>query len=1010
MIRFAANALAAVWIVALSASAAMVCAAQPETAEELMARLPARSQEEARDIFAGILFLGPEGLDAACAGLGGSDSARDLASKYAISGLVKHVKSPGAEWRRKALVEAMLKALEAAKDKEAKAFLIGELQLAGGEECVEPLARYLGDERLCDPAARALTAIGSHEAGRALAGALASGEDWNRPALLNALAALRYESAAEAIRAQAASPNADVRWAALRAMADLGDPAIEALLEPLTRVDSSLERARAIDAWLAYALRIRDFGKLERCKAICESLIRERTGAGETHVQTAARAVLVDAFGAAALDSLLEAMESPHAETRGGALRLARDIADSEATRRWVAAMSAARPEARAEIARMLGERGDTVALPALLAAIGDTEPEVRLAAIEASARLGGEEALDALYAALAKPASAEEAKAAQAAILRIPGPAVADRALRALEGAGEEAQAALLSILAARRAGAAAASAFALAESPNADLRAAALKALPDLAGPEDAEKALELLMRSGDDAGRKAARGAFLAAAAARANEGSGATSLVLARLDAAGSAETQAALVALLPQTGGPKAFAALLESMRSAETPIREAAVRALAEWPGAEAAEPLIALAETEADTRLQALALRGYIGQIETDPTEAAAKLPILQRALAASRRAEEKKSIMAAAGAIGSLALLPAVVPQLSQQDARDEALQALLQIARPAIENGKPLDRDLAQALKEALPRIEDAETRRKADDYIAAVAADSSPGAPDGGEEGFRSLFNGKDLSGWIGAVDGYTVEDGAIVCLESKGGNLFTEQEFSDFVLRFEFKLTPGANNGLGIRAPLGGDAAYQGIESQILDDTAEKYANLKPYQFHGSIYGVVPAKRGFLKPVGEWNRQEIEARGSRIKVTLNGEVIVDADVRAAAQPQAMDGKAHPGLLRDSGHIGFLGHGSRVEFRNIRIKELLRRMPCPKPMRKRGIAASAFGALERRATGKGAEDEIRIGLLVAGCAQGGGPGEYRARLCRESARTGIRRDRASADASSADGPAG
>jgi len=191
----------------------------------------------------------------------------------------------------------------------------------------------------------------------------------------------------------------------------------------------------------------------------------------------------------------------------------------------------------------------------------------------------------------------------------------------------------------------------------------------------------------------------------------------------------------------------------------------------------------------------------------------------------------------------------------------------------------------------------------------------------------ENDYVPLFNGEDLSGWIGDKQGYAAEDGKIVIHPDRGsGNLLTKKEFSDFILLFEFKLTPGANNGLGIRAPLEGDAAYAGMELQILDNTAEEYKDLQAYQFHGSIYGVVPAKRGHLKPVGEWNEQEVIADGRRITVKLNGVTIVDANIDEASTPETMDGKDHPGLKSEKGHIGFLGHGSRVEFRNIRIKKL------------------------------------------------------------------------------------
>jgi hypothetical protein len=193
----------------------------------------------------------------------------------------------------------------------------------------------------------------------------------------------------------------------------------------------------------------------------------------------------------------------------------------------------------------------------------------------------------------------------------------------------------------------------------------------------------------------------------------------------------------------------------------------------------------------------------------------------------------------------------------------------------------------------------------------------------------EPGFTPLFNGQTLSGWKlfekKAGRGYIVENGAIVCPSDGGGNLYTEKEFANFVLRFEFRMEPGGNNGIGIRAPFTGDAAYEGMEIQILDHNHERYAGkLKPTQRHGSVYDVVPAMAENLKPAGEWNVQEIRAEGPSIRVTLNGKLITDADLSKVTDA-AVHAK-HPGLKRTAGHIGFLGHGTRVEFRNIRIMEL------------------------------------------------------------------------------------
>lgn len=192
----------------------------------------------------------------------------------------------------------------------------------------------------------------------------------------------------------------------------------------------------------------------------------------------------------------------------------------------------------------------------------------------------------------------------------------------------------------------------------------------------------------------------------------------------------------------------------------------------------------------------------------------------------------------------------------------------------------------------------------------------------------ENGFTQLFDGKTTNGWQlikGHGPGYIVKEGVLVCPKEGGGNLFTAKEYKDFVFRFEFKMEPGGNNGVGIRAPLEGDAAYAGMEIQILDHDHAMYKDkLKPTQRHGSVYDVIPATADALKPVGEWNSEEIRIKDGKIKVTLNGKVITEGDLSKVTDEALL--KKHPGVRRAQGHIGFLGHGSHVEFRNIRVKEL------------------------------------------------------------------------------------
>jgi hypothetical protein len=196
---------------------------------------------------------------------------------------------------------------------------------------------------------------------------------------------------------------------------------------------------------------------------------------------------------------------------------------------------------------------------------------------------------------------------------------------------------------------------------------------------------------------------------------------------------------------------------------------------------------------------------------------------------------------------------------------------------------------------------------------------ASADDKPPA------GFEPLFNGKDLTGWKvhgGKMEVWGVADGMLFVQGGGGGWLFTEKEYGDFEVRLEYKVPRGGNSGVALRAPRMGDPAYQGMEIQILDDYADQYKNLRPTQYTGSIYDVVPPSRRVTKPAGEWNRMRIVAKGRKVLVEINGEKVVDADL----DEHKDSFKKHPGLERKEGHLGLQSHDGRVEFRNLYVKPL------------------------------------------------------------------------------------
>lgn len=605
---------------------------------------------------------------------------------------------------------------------------------------------------------------------------------------------------------------------------------------------------------------------------------------------------------------------------RAGFTRVGVDLSsplEGGVTKILVARMQEARPEVRAEIVSALARR-DAAAQPVVLAALKDPEQVVRLAAVSATARFGTPQAIQALIAALSTDRP-DEAKAIREALARIPGEKVLAAAAAALPKAAPTTRVSLLQLLAARRATAQLSAVFDATRDADAAVRLAAIQAVGRIAGAEALPQVIALMEKAPEGPEQLAAQEAVIAVCQRNPNVETRVEPVLAALAPTTG--EQRILFLEMLPQVGGGKALQAVVAETKSADAEMRDAAIRALADWEDVAAAPELLNVARTAESQVHQVLALRGYVRVVGASSRPAGEKVRLLQEALTVAKRPDEKKLVLGGLSTLRTVEALQAVAPALDDPELVAEASMAAVRIALPQDAKQRPLSgAAVVEVLRKVAAVAPEAKVRAQAQAYLDQLPKSAAD------EQGFVSLFNGKDLTGWVGATKGYAVENGVLVCLPQGGGKLMTEKEYRDFRFRFEFKLPPGANNGVGIRAPLEGDAAYNGMEIQILDDTAERYRNLKPYQFHGSVYGVAPAKKGHLKPVGEWNAQEIIAKGRRVTVILNGVTIVDVDLDQVSTPRTLDGREHPGLKNEKGHIGFLGHGARIEFRNIRIQEL------------------------------------------------------------------------------------
>lgn len=896
-----------------------------QTAADLLNKFPVQSSAERDAACAELVRLGAPAVQEICAAL--LPSGDDAKARFALSGLVNYVMRAGAETERAMVAQALIDALNSASDKEIQAFLISELQLAGKDEAVAPLKAFLADDRLFEPAIRALQANPSPAAITALAEALPGSVGAPHLSLVKALGDLRCGSALPVLLADAAGEDATLRRAALYALANIGAPEAEPLLIQAAQAQEPCERSEMTNFLLRYAERRAELADAAACEKICRMLLTPRSAPQESNIPCAALSVLVSVKGKDAMGDLLDAMDSPDKDFRCSALRLAKRMEGAEITKQWVKKLKKSSPDIRPEIIAMLGDRRDTIGVLAVLDALKDPNAATRLAAIDAAARIGGPKVLPAFIKALIAATDPSEIAALKQALLQLPGEKVTDSVEAALLDMPSASRAAGIEIIAARRAAKHLETIFDLTGNADPVIRNAALTALGNLASGSDIPQLIDLLLSAATEEDRAAAHQSTVAVAKSIAPASQQAAAIIEALQKV--SADRKAALLNVLVDVEGDAALHSVAAETDSADAVVKAAAVAALAKWHDVSATTDLLRFAAGTQDAALRDTALTGYVRLARTSPIAAEDKIWLYAQGFAALSDPACRKALLEGLADVNTLGALKQAAALLDDPALQTDAAAACARIVLPKNKDDAGLkDPATAPFLQKAAPLIADNELRARLEAHIAALPPAAEQIAPQVSEDesGFVPLFNGKDLTGWKGDLRGYAAEFGKLVCKETSHLNLFTEKPYGNFIFRFEFKLAPGANNGIGLRTPMMSHAAYDGMEIQILDDSAEQYKDLHEYQFNGSIYGVVPAERGHVQPAGEWNTEEIIAQGRQITVKVNGATVVDVNLDQATANGTPDGKEHPGLKNDSGHIALLGHGSCVEFRNLRIKEL------------------------------------------------------------------------------------
>ncbi|HDS83868.1 MAG TPA: DUF1080 domain-containing protein [Phycisphaerales bacterium] len=1089
--------------------------------EELLSAPLPQTFQDAQAQCAALFELGSEAIVSLCQMLDAVED--DTRQRTLLQTAAAYVGQDGRLAERTLFIQAIAQSLEQTSDKETQAFLIELLQWAGDDRSIAVLSGFLTDGRLCGPAARALTTLGTPAAAHALTTALNRPQIADKSAVILALGTLRVEQAAETLAPYSRDADAALRHSAQWALANIGyEPAATAIFETMTAA-SGYPKAQAASHYALLARRLAQKGQADTAAAMCRKILADRDTAIAASIQADALDALVTAAGAAALADLITAAGSDNRSLQVAAVNLADRIDGPDATERWIRLLAEADAFLAEHIAAMLGRRGDRSALLSVLELLYHADDSVAASAMTAAVQLDEDKAVEAIVAMLRETDRPQRIAEGVDVLMRLPGQKALRAAAQSLVAMPPTSRIKVMEGLAGRRA--AEYSSYILEQAVAADptVRRAAIRALMFCAAADDLPTLLSLMLDTDDRTEQAGLQRAAVAAAQQLADIEKRADP-ILERLSQADDSD-KAVLIRTLGQVGGTEALKTVRGYADSDDSDIKDAAIRALADWPDVSAVEGLMEVVRTE-ELRYQVIALRSALRLVQNSRWTSRQKVQLAKQALEAVSREGEKQLILSFLSQVKSNRALTLAAHYLDDSALRPAAAAAVARIALPDGDH-KGLDGVyVANVLTESVDALTDEQLQQQVRDYLNTLPPPSKPqtktppdgfsalfnnqdltgwqgvllapydnpirrarlsdsqradlqakaddlmkkhwhvkdgilyfdgggfslstiedyrdfelyvdwkiaphgdsgiylrGAPQvqiwdpadwpegsGGlynnqknpskplvradhpigqwntffirmidqhvtvylndtlivdnvvlenywdrrrpifaagpielqchgdpvwfnnifvrrirpqETGGVRLFNGRDLSGWVGDTAGYVVQDEAIVW--QGGGNLYTEQEYGDFHFQCEFRLTPGANNGIGIRSPRQGNPAYDGMEIQILDDTADRYADLQPYQYCGSIYGVAPAQRGRLKPVGQWNAMDIIADGPRITVILNDVIIVDTDLTQAIEQGTMDGRDHPGLTRTGGHIVIMGHGTEVAFRNMQIKEL------------------------------------------------------------------------------------
>ena len=656
--------------------------ASASVVSDIVAKMPAPDFAEGAPLIAEIIKTGPGGLKELCGMITPPDNVADAKARFALHGAVLYVKRPGAEAERAMVEKALLDAVAGAKQADLKQFFIHQIELCGSDLAAKPLGKLLGDKRLCEPAARALLRIGSDSAITELRAALAGATGARLITIVRALGKARDKASAKEIAKYAASDETTLRYIAWFALANIGDASATDVLKKASTAKGPYERSVGLRNYMLLARRLGEGTDKTRCANICRGVLSERTGPTDGNARCAALTVLAQTVGRWAIDDVLAALDDKNVYVRDRAATLLGSIKASGAAAKLVARFKTAAPATKVAILGALGLSGDKdkSVVDTLAAATSDANKDVRIAAVGALAGVDPEKGAIAA-AAVMKSSDAAELTAARGVLLGVKAKNLSACAAGALDKASTEGKVALLEVLAARGATDQIKAVIAQLDSKEASVRQAAARAMGDLAAAGDIPTILKKLTTATDSREQAGLRSASISAIR---RTGAGAKPVVKAMSGTSGP--QRAALLGVLSGIGGADALAVVAKDTASDDKDVKEAAVRALANWPEMGAAASLLKLAGKSDSATHRTLAIRGYIRLISLPGNRTAAQtVKLYAKAMEAAPGPAEKKTVLGALAGIRAIEAMELAMKYVDDPALREEAAMAAVKIACP-------------------------------------------------------------------------------------------------------------------------------------------------------------------------------------------------------------------------------------------------------------------------------------------------------------------------------------